>query len=104
MKAVQTTVELETRFENLKNQWIRETRFFSVSAQKIAHPAYLKMVKLAEPALPLIFRELERRPDFWFAALEAITDANPVSPEHLGDLRAMAQDWIDWGRVRGYVA
>ena|SRR5437867_7784452 len=104
MKTAQTPAELEKRFDELKNQWIRETRFFSISAQKIVHPAYLKMIKLAEPALPLILRELQLRPDFWFAALEAITDENPVAPEHVGDVRAMAQDWIDWGRLRGYVA
>src|SRR2546429_6566575 len=103
MKTMQTTIEVERKFEELKNVWIRDTRFFSISAQKIVHPAYLKIIKFAEAAVPLILNELQRRPDFWFAALEAITEENPVPAEHLGDVRAMAQDWIEWGRRRGYV-
>jgi len=104
MKTAEASVELEQKFESLKTQWIRETRFFSISAQKTIHPAYLKIIKLAEPAVPLILRELQQRPDFWFAALEAITEQNPVPADHLGDLTAMTQDWINWGRERGYVA
>jgi len=101
--AVLSDAELERKFEALKEQWINETRFLSIAAQKIAHPAYLKLIKLGDAALPLLLRELKRRPDFWFAALEAIAEDNPVPPEHLGDLGAMTKDWIEWGRVRGYV-
>ena len=53
--------------------------------------------------VPLILEELEREPDQWFWALKAITDADPVSPEHTGAVELMAVDWLRWGREQGFV-
>ena len=53
------------------------------------------------PAVPLILEELQRDPDQWFWALEAITEENPIQPEASGKVRLMAQAWIDWGRRHG---
>jgi hypothetical protein len=54
--------------------------------------------------VPLILEELQREPDQWFWALEAITEANPVPQEAQGNVRQMAQAWIDWGRQQGFFA
>jgi hypothetical protein len=58
---------------------------------------------MSEPAVPLILKELQARPDHWFTALRAITGENPVPDEHRGDLRAMADDWLRWGVDAGYL-
>jgi hypothetical protein len=60
------------------------------------------LIALGEPAVPLLLAELEREPDWWFAALKAITRADPVAPEDRGTLSAMARAWLDWGRLHGY--
>jgi hypothetical protein len=39
----------------------------------------------------------------WFWALEAIAEQNPVPPEAKGQVRLMAQAWIEWGKQQGYV-
>ena len=46
--------------------------------------------------------ELDREPDYWFWALQAITGEDPVPPAHRGDLSKMAAAWIRWGKQQGY--
>ena len=52
-------------------------------------------------ALPLILKELEQRPNHWFWALRALTQENPVLPEHRGAIAEMTQDWLNWARAKG---
>jgi hypothetical protein len=56
------------------------------------------------PAVPLIVEELQRETDQCFWALESITEQNPVPTEGNGNVRLMAQAWIDWGKEQGYIA
>jgi hypothetical protein len=55
-----------------------------------------------QPVVPLILQALEREPDHWFWALEAITGANPVREEERGRIKQMAAVWVPWGRENGY--
>lgn len=70
----------------------------------VEHPAYQAIIGLGEPAVPLVLKELEQQPDRWFAALRAITGANPVREEDCGDVTRMAESWIEWGRANGYAS
>ena len=54
--------------------------------------------------VPLILAELEKEPDHWFWALEAITGENPVNENHAGDMEASAKAWVKWGRQNGLLA
>jgi hypothetical protein len=58
---------------------------------------------MGPPAVPLILEERRHEPNQWFWALEAITEENPVPPEAAGDVRRMAQAWIDWGKRQGLI-
>ena len=62
---------------------------------------YQRIIGMGLPAVPLILEELQRDPDQWFWALEAITEEDPVQPEVIGKVRLMAQAWIEWGRRQG---
>jgi hypothetical protein len=55
-------------------------------------------------AVPLLLEELQRDPDQWFWALEAITQENPVPPQAAGKVRPMAEEWVAWGKRQGYMA
>ncbi len=68
-----------------------------------AHPAYQRVVGMGRLALPMIFREFAIEADHWFWTLKAITGCDPVPPSHRGNIELMAADWLDWGRLRGYV-
>ena len=93
---------LEEIFVSLVARWKAERGPTSFVTEMVQHPAYQQIIALGEPAIPLLFRELERQPDHWFSALRALTGANPVRQENRGKLDQMAQDWLNWGREQGY--
>jgi len=65
---------------------------------------YQQIIGMGAPVVPLILEELQREPDHWFWALEAITQENPVPKEALGKVLQMAQAWVEWGKNQGYLS
>ena len=63
--------------------------------------SYQKIIGMGPAVVPLILSELEKEPDHWFWALEAITDENPVSESDAGDIEASARVGVQWGRDKG---
>jgi hypothetical protein len=92
---------LERRFRELADEWQAAVAHLSSTTARVQHPAYREIIALGSAVVPLLLRELERRPNHWFAALRALTGADPVSPADRGDLGAMADAWIKWGKERG---
>jgi hypothetical protein len=93
---------LEVEFLMLALQWKQDTLFESSPWRMAAHPAYQRIIGMGRRAVSLILQHLSREADFWFEALVAITGEQPVLPEHAGNLEAMRQDWLRWGREHGY--
>lgn len=87
-------------FNKLVSQWKEETWFISSIKKRIAHSAYLKIIGLGQGAVPWILEELKREPDYWYAALEAITRADPAP--HAESMRELMEAWLAWGKVNGY--
>lgn len=101
-----TPDELRTTFEELAEAWRTRTRYWSFIQKMVATPEYQRVIGLGRPVVPLMLRELEREPEFWFCALEAITGENPV-PESVsasGNIQAVTDCWVQWGRERGLLA
>lgn len=87
-------------FRDLVAEWKRQTWFFSSIKKRILHPAFLKIVGLGPPAVPLIIDELREAPDYWSYALEAITREDPVpDARSLDELRS---GWLRWAEMHGY--
>jgi len=95
--------ELEAQFRALAQRWRRETEHFSSAARKARHPAYQEIIGFGWPVVPLLLEALRQRPDFWFAALRAITQADPVTPASAGKIKEMARAWVAWGRGQGII-
>lgn len=91
-------LDLSERFDRLTQEWEQATMLMSSVPQICMNRSYQRIIGLGAAAVPLILERLERRPGHWFWALEAITGENPVAPEHMGHMAAMAADWIAWGR------
>jgi hypothetical protein len=89
---------MRERFQRLAAEWKEQSRYLSNTAQMAMLKPYQRIIGMGPPAVPLILEELQRHPDQWFWALEAITEVNPVPPEAAGRVREMAQSWIEWGR------
>lgn len=97
------SAEVEQRFRELAEIWYTDTLVLSSYFEKILHPAYQKILTLGKPVIPFILAELQDMPNDWFWALRLLSDDDPVKPEQAGDMQAMADAWIQWGREEGYV-
>src|SRR5205823_9743249 len=95
---------IEERFRRLAAEWKERSRYLSNTAQMAMLKPYQRIIGMGLPVVPLILEELRREPNQWFWALEAITEEDPVPPEAAGNVRRMAQAWIDWGQRHGFLA
>ena len=96
-------VAAEQRFNKLAKAWKSETELVSKVSKRVMHPAYQKIIGMGQLAIPLILKDLsENGPDDWFWALTAITDENPITAEMTGNMTAMTEAWLQWGRNAGY--
>ena len=99
--------ELPKIFGDLVSIWRRETEHQSSVSRMLSHPAYLAIIGLSarfdkETVLRLILKELYKHPDYWFAALEAITDQRGFH-ESDGDFNRERRAWLRWAKHRGYL-
>lgn len=94
---------IRIQFDELATRWERETRNLSSPQAMASHPAYAKIIRLGNDALPLIFERMERQPGFWFEALRRITGEDPVQSAQRGNVDAMWKAWVKWGTERGHI-
>jgi hypothetical protein len=99
-----SSAELKGRFARLSADWKKRSQYLSNTAQIAMLPSYQRIIGMGLPVVPLILDELQREPDQWFWALEAITEENPVPADAAGNVRKTAAAWIEWGRRQGLVA
>lgn len=91
-------------FRSLADEWRRQTAGLPRVKDRISHPLYLQVIDWGEDAVPYILSELlNQEPDHWFEALSQITGANPVPLQSRGNVREMADAWVRWGRLRGWI-
>ncbi len=95
----QTVME---KFQSLVSEWKNDTQLMSSTTSMILHKAYQEIIGMGPTVIPLILRELQIRPDHWFAALKALTGVDPVAPSDRGKLVAMTNAWLEWARSQGY--
>lgn len=101
---IMNEVDARTRFQQLAADWKEKSRYLSNTAQMAMLRPYQQIIGMGLSAVPLILEELQREPDQWFWALEAITAENPVPADAAGKVRLMADAWIQWGKQRGLIA
>ncbi len=94
---------LTQRFHRLVAIVHEECAHLSSVREVVLHPAYQQIIGMGSSALPLILRELKHKPGHWFWALRAITQDDPVLPNHRGVIEEMAQDWLNWARKKGFL-
>ena len=95
--------EARAAFDLLASEWKRDTVHLSSSTMMAEHHAYQKIIGMGEDAIPWILRDLEATHAQWFAALRAITKENPVRNEDRGNIQAMTDAWVSWGKNRQYI-
>jgi len=98
------SASLESRFMACAEAWKRDTRHMSSITKITSHPAYQEIIEMGEVVIPLILRELAKKPDHWFLALREISGHDPVPKRSQGRLRDMTESWLAWGRKQGYTS
>jgi hypothetical protein len=97
--------DLNQTFESLATQWREDTEHMSNLNKACKHFAYQQIIGMGKIAprlvVPLILRELEKRPDHWFWALHEITNEDPAHLED--DFDDAIAAWLTWGREKGYL-
>lgn len=97
-------MNLLANFRRWADAWKDETGHLSIEGEIASHEAYRNIVAMGAPAVPLILEDLMIEPDFWFIALHEITGELPeVNEDDMGDIDALADAWIEWGKLRGYI-
>jgi len=92
---------LEERFRRLADHWQRAVAHQSSSSVRYGHPDYQAIIALGSVVVPLLLGDLETNRRHWFAALTAITGADPVLPADAGNSAAMISAWLQWGKEHG---
>jgi len=94
---------IKERFDELKIMWLEETKNYSRITHIIGHPCYEDIIDMGPAVLPFIIEELrdglKSNPPIihnWFFALQKLTNDNPIHSSEWGDLKKMAQRWVDW--------
>jgi hypothetical protein len=93
---------LEERFRRLEAAWLEAVGYSSSSTVLRSHPAFQEIISLGEAVVPLMLRDLEKRPRLWVWALGRITGADPVPVADRGNIAKMSEAWLRWGREHGY--
>ena len=91
------------KFYRLASEWRKATLLSSSITKDQTHIAHLGILAMGKPALPLILEELQSNGGHWFLALRLISEDDPVLPEHAGRVKLMREDWLTWGRQKGYL-
>ncbi len=96
--------DLVEKFQRLSNEWKHDTGHMSILSRIVTHSSYQGIIDMGEQAIPLILKDLEIEPNHWFSALSAIAGDGPEIPaEDKGDMRAISQAWLEWGKSKNYI-
>jgi hypothetical protein len=99
---IEKKADLSAEFQTLSRRWSKETSHLSSLLQKVTHDSYQRIIAMGPPAIPLILKEMKRKPGHWFWALDHLTKGeNPA--EGCGTLTQAAAAWIKWGESKGYL-
>ena len=99
----QVADDREKRFRELVDEWKSDTLYLSSTTALINHHAYRAIIEMGKEVVPLVLKELEANPDWWFTALEALTDSPPTLEGIEGDLEQSTRVWVEWGKSRSYL-
>jgi type I restriction enzyme M protein len=96
--------EVKQEIVTLIKRWDKDRPKGANIERMLSHPIYQSVIACGTSAIPALIAALKKRPAHWFAALHAITGANPVPAKDEGNISRMADAWISWAELQGYTA
>jgi hypothetical protein len=97
-------MSIEEDFKELTRKWLEETMFSSNTLDTILNVHYQQIISIGRgdpEILRLILEDLKITGNHWFYALYILTQgADPAVDCPPGDMRAVQQAWLAWGREK----
>lgn len=93
---------ISATFMSLVAKWRRETGHLSSPDDICTNPAYQAIIDMNKDAIPYILRDLEENKHYWFWALTAITEVNPIPKGFQGTYEEAIQIWLGYAKEAGY--
>lgn len=93
--------EVERLFYKYALAWKNETGIYSDIHSIVNNSNYIKIKDMSWKVVPFILKDLKRKPEHWFIALEYITKENPIPEKDFGDMKKMTKAWLKWGKEKG---
>lgn len=93
---------VEERFRRLEATWMAEVGHHSATSKLVNHAAFQEIIRLGADVVPLMLRDLEKKPRLWVWALPEIIGADPVPVADRGNIAKMSEAWLRWARTNGY--
>ena len=92
-------------FDIYIDTWLRETAWYSSISSITRHPNFAEVISFGDLAIKFILQRLDGGEVriHWFPVLKHLTHTDPVPPDERGVVNRMAQRWLDWGRIQGYL-
>jgi hypothetical protein len=98
--------EKNLAFEELMkewNQWELTVAYCSMPMER-SSPVWPKTIAMGMAIVSLLLVELQQRPRWWmFSVLHEITQENPCHERHRGSKSKLTEDWLRWGKEKGYL-
>jgi orotate phosphoribosyltransferase len=96
----------QEEFTRLVDAWYDNAPPSSDPRVLMAMPQFRRVAELGEAGLPLLLREIDRRPGLivWAAPHMRPDDADPVPREDWGKIDRMCRSWVEWGKRTGVIS
>jgi hypothetical protein len=105
--ALNNAIESTTRwfFDRYAAEWQVATAGLSSIVKKKRHPAYGAILHLGPSVIKYMLEDFQNNSPspLWFPALKELAGDDPVPPAHRGNVPAMKDAWIAWGRAKRYL-
>lgn len=88
---------------DLLQQFHKETFVISSFSECMRFPSAIALVAEGEPVVEYVFRHNVELDVHLMTVLQRITQQNPVSPEHAGNMQKMQEDWKNWASQNNYL-
>jgi hypothetical protein len=94
---------LKKEFLALVEQYDLANGGLSVTQRK--HPAFVTLVALGPPVIPLILLSIMEEPRVWLtlALRELVEDGPTVKDKDIGVLDKVTEAWLRWGEIKGHI-
>ena len=96
----------DTRLNEALHEIFKACEVSSDPEDAIQHPSFKTIEAMGTRALPFLLDVLKGRPDpHLMTIIQTIAgeEESPIPEEHEGRVTLMANDWVEWGKKKGYI-